>query len=62
MADKTSEMCRFVVHLALFLPFCSHFALANVTAGCCCGKLELIEALAKVSQAVTPGAWKRFRC
>lgn len=38
----------------LFLPLCFHFALANATAGCCCGKLELIGASAKVSQVVTP--------
>lgn len=46
-----------------FLPpttICFHFVLANVTAGCCCGKLELIGALAKMSQVVTPEAQKHF--
>lgn len=39
---------------------CFHFVLANVTAGCCCGKLELIGASAKMSQVVTPEAQSIF--
>lgn len=39
---------------------CSLFVLANVTAGCCCGKLELIGGLAKMSQVVTPEAQMHF--
>lgn len=43
----------------LFAPV---FALADVTAGCCCGKLELIGASAKMSQVVTLGALTCFPC
>lgn len=39
---------------------CSHFVLANVTPGCSSDKLELIGALAKMSQVVTPAAQKAF--
>lgn len=39
---------------------CSHFVLANVTPGCESDKLELIGALAKMSQVVTPEAFSHI--
>lgn len=39
---------------------CPHFVVANVTPVCCSDKLELIGALAKMSQVVTSEAQMHF--
>lgn len=48
MVDLEHPLCPTQIQI------CSHFGLANVTPGCCSDKLELIGALAKMSQLVTP--------